>query len=49
MSSKLQGFSGSPTKYGWWIVVLIVALFGGFAGNRWGIEQERRKARAKVK
>jgi len=34
---------------GWWIVVLVVALFGGFAGNRWGIELERRKARAKVK
>jgi threonine/homoserine efflux transporter RhtA len=34
---------------GWWIVVIIVAVFGGFAGNRWGIELERRKARAKVK
>lgn len=29
---------------GWWIVVLVVTVFGAFAGNRAGIEVERRQA-----
>lgn len=30
---------------GWWIVVLVVTVIGAFAGNRAGIEVERRQAR----
>lgn len=30
---------------GWWIVVAMVTLFGAFAGNRMGIEMERRQVR----
>lgn len=30
---------------GWWIVVAIVTVFGGMAGNRWGVELERRRSK----
>jgi cobalamin synthase len=30
---------------GWWIVVAVVTIFGGMAGNRLGIELERRRSR----
>ena len=29
---------------GWWIVVAVMTVFGAFAGNRMGIEVERRQA-----
>lgn len=30
---------------GWWIVVAVVTLFGGMAGNRVGVEIERRRSK----
>lgn len=30
---------------GWWLVVAVVTIFGGLAGNRLGIELERRRSR----
>jgi hypothetical protein len=37
----IAAFGGAVA--GWWIVVAIVTLFGGMAGNRWGVELERRR------
>lgn len=39
----IAAFGGAVA--GWWIVVAIVTLFGGMAGNRWGVELERRRSK----
>ncbi|CAN7570474.1 hypothetical protein LJR016_004164 [Devosia sp. LjRoot16] len=39
----IAAFGGAMA--GWWIVVTIVTLFGGMAGNRWGVQLERRRSK----
>lgn len=39
----IAAFGGAVA--GWWIVVGIVTLIGGMAGNRWGVELERRRSK----
>ena len=39
----IAAFGGANA--GWWIVVGVVTVIGAFAGNRAGIEVERRQAR----
>lgn len=39
----IAAFGGAVA--GWWVVVAVVTVFGGMAGNRWGIELERRRSK----
>lgn len=33
---------------GWWLVALVLTIVGGFAGNRWGIQVDRNRAKKPV-